>query len=559
MDIIFNYLHQGLSAIIPFVILLGILVFVHELGHFLVAKYFGVRVEIFSLGFGKKLISVKRGDTTYCLSLIPLGGYVKMFGDEVGADIAESEKQFSFSHKPVGQRIAVVVAGPAMNFFFTLLLFFVIAFLGEDLKAPFVGDVPATSLAAKVGFKSGDQILEVQGEKVETWDQVQNAMTSSSEAPLTFKIQRDQSSENVEITVRPTLKPNPNILSTSDFVGEVEGLSTNSTASIVGVEFDSAAYKAGLRTGDRIAEVNGKKIELFRDLQSYLGDSTQTITKSAIGSPNGEGLSLRVERYDLQGNLKKEFSVEVPKVNSGLSAADLFLAKIVEKSPADKAGFKEGDKLLSIDGVELHSWEEVLNTIKNYNGATAVKVRVLRDGQPLSLDVTPQMTSTTTMYGGEEKRYTIGIVPMLMLAAPAIVTLKTSNPLVASKRSVDHTLHMTGVTILSFLRVIQAKISPKNFGGVIAIGQAAKETFKIGISHFLQMMAIISINLCVLNLLPIPVLDGGHLLFYSIEAIRGAPVSMRKMEIAQQFGLVVLLSLMLLSFFNDITRLVGGW
>ena len=123
MDILIAYLHQGLSAVIPFVILLGLLIFVHELGHFLVAKFFSVRVEVFSLGFGKKIFQFKKGDTTYCVSLIPLGGYVKMFGDEPGADIPEDQKPFSFTHKPVGQRIGVVLAGPLMNLFFAVFLF----------------------------------------------------------------------------------------------------------------------------------------------------------------------------------------------------------------------------------------------------------------------------------------------------------------------------------------------------------------------------------------------------------------------------------------------------
>jgi regulator of sigma E protease len=126
MDFILGYLHQGFDFIVPFVVLLGLLIFVHEMGHFAVAKWCGVRVEVFSLGFGKKIFSFKRGDTTYALSLVPLGGYVKMFGDEIGADISEEQKKHSFLHKPVWQRIAVVVAGPAMNFIWAVFVFFII-------------------------------------------------------------------------------------------------------------------------------------------------------------------------------------------------------------------------------------------------------------------------------------------------------------------------------------------------------------------------------------------------------------------------------------------------
>src|SRR5688572_19351866 len=141
MEFLTHYLHQGASFIVPLIILLGLLIFVHELGHFLVAKYYGVRVEVFSLGFGKKIFSHKRGDTEYCISLIPFGGYVKMFGDDPTAEVPAEEKKFAFNHKPVGQRIAVVLAGPLMNFFFAILLFMMITLIGEETIQPVIGDI----------------------------------------------------------------------------------------------------------------------------------------------------------------------------------------------------------------------------------------------------------------------------------------------------------------------------------------------------------------------------------------------------------------------------------
>jgi regulator of sigma E protease len=204
-------------------------------------------------------------------------------------------------------------------------------------------------------------------------------------------------------------------------------------------------------------------------------------------------------------------------------------------------------------------WEDVLNTVKTYSGEGSLAIEINRKGESKTFQIVPKMTAQMNSQGGEEKRYTIGIIPHILLAAPIMTKVKADGVLSALSRGVQKTSEVTVMTVLSFLRLIQNKISPKNIGGVISIGQAASETFKIGFTHFLQMMAVISINLFILNLLPIPVLDGGHLLFYTIEALKGAPVSMKKMEIAQQIGLVVLMSLMVFALFNDFSRLLGVW
>jgi len=171
------------------IVLLGLLIFVHELGHFLVAKYFKVRVEVFSLGFGPKLFKFKRGDTVYAISAIPLGGYVKMFGDDPTAEIPADQKRFSFTSKPVGQRIAVVLAGPIMNLFFAIVLFSGVASLGEQALAPKIGDVEPQSDAFQAGFRSGDSVISVGGEKIRTWDEFQHVVEANADHTLSIAIQ----------------------------------------------------------------------------------------------------------------------------------------------------------------------------------------------------------------------------------------------------------------------------------------------------------------------------------------------------------------------------------
>lgn len=556
MDLIVNLFHSGFSAVVPFIILLGILIFVHELGHFLVAKYFGVRVEVFSLGFGKKILQYKKGDTTYCISLIPLGGYVKMYGDEVGSNVPENQKQFSFSHKPVGQRIGVVLAGPLMNFFFAVVLYFAIALVGEEVRGPFLGDVDPSTKAHAVGFRSGDRVVSVEGKEIKSWDDVQHHINTSTGSELSFVVKHEGSSEAQTIKVAPVLKPNPNVLSLEPFAGEIEGFTFLSRATFVAITPGSIAEKLGIKSGDRLLKVNGNSVSFFRNIEKELK------TQLAKGPVN-----LFFERNNVDGKTNGTYEVtispEIVKTENlmtdiGFENPDIFIGKVMPDSPALAAGLQAGDKILKVNNVEPKRWEDILNSIKGYEGTGAVQISVLRGAETIKFDITPKITSQMSPTGSEEKRFTVGIAPIIQSAPPETVVVKADGIGHALVKGTKKTIDLSVMTVVSFLRLIQNKISPKNIGGPISIGQIASESFKMGWMQFVQIMGVISINLFVLNLLPVPVLDGGHLLFYTLEAIRGAPVSMRKMEIAQQVGLVLLMSLMVFALFNDFSRLFGA-
>lgn len=555
METIISFLSSAMSFAIPFIILLGLLIFVHEMGHFLVAKYFGIRVEVFSLGFGKKILQYKKGDTNYCISLIPLGGYVKMYGDDINADIPESEKKFSYSHKPVFQRIGVVLAGPLMNFFFAILIFFVVAITGEQTKAPIVGDISEKSVAYEVGFRSGDQIIKAGEDSIKTWDQFVQILTQNAGQNLSVQLRRAHSDQTETVQVKPELAPNPNILSVQSKIGDIAGLNTMAKASVVGVKHNSLADKAGLKTGDIIKSVAGTPVKYLRQLDNL------------FVSLQGQPIDIEVERYeDIENPTPKNFKLTIGKAQFasmnaiGIESSELFLAKVISDSPAAAAGLKAGDRIIQVNDTVATVWDDVLNTVKAYDGTGVLSLKVERQGKIEKFEITPKMTSHMNSQGGEEKRFTVGIIPWAVPANPELAVVKYEGIGSALSRGFDRTIDVSIMTVMSFWRLFENKISPKNIGGVISIGQAAGETFKAGMSQFLQMMAVISINLFILNLLPIPVLDGGHLLFYTIEAIRGAPISLKKMEIAQQIGLVALMSLMVFSLFNDISRVVfGAW
>lgn len=556
MDI-FSILHSGLSAIIPFIILLGILIFVHELGHFLVARWCGVRVEVFSLGFGKKIFKYKKGDTTYAISMIPLGGYVKMFGDQNADQIPEEDRKVSFTHKNVYQRIAIVLAGPLMNFLFAVLVFFAIALMGEEAKTPVVGDVPATSPAYTAGFRSGDKIVSINQKVISTWEDIQRSLSlkENQDLHLDVMVQRENSAETAKVSLTAKAEPNPNPLSSFDYVANIDGLNPYSLGTTVGVLEFSPLKALGLQTGDTITSINGQKVTYWRQLDAILKEQNvkNPLAFEVMGKREGETTDKPMTVTMAPLSSMKGFTLKT----LGLESSELYLSKVMEDSPAQAAGLLAGDRLVSINNVTLSKWEDVINTIKSSDGQNPVKISVLRDGKNIELSITPKMTKQMLPTGVEEKRYTIGIAPVVNLAPAETMIVHASGLGSALTRGVQKTWEVSVMTVMSFVRLFQGQISPKNVGGVISIGQAASETFKIGINPFLQMMAIISVNLFVLNLLPIPVLDGGHLVFYVIEMVKGAPLSIRKMEMAQQVGLAILMSLMIFALFNDFTRLLG--
>lgn len=558
------------SGVGPFFLLLGLLIFVHELGHYLVAVYFGVRVETFSLGFGKKIFSIKRGDTTYCLSLIPLGGYVKMYGDDPTAEIPEAERKHSFLHKPVWPRIAIVLAGPLMNLFFSIIIFAIIGLLGEEVPGTRLGDIAENTAAYAAGFRSGDKILKVNGEPVDEWSKVKAVIEESAAQLISFEVAREEENEPAHtreatvIQITPTLGKNSFLFTTKRLVGQIEGLTIDSSSPIVGVvSKNSLAYKSGLRTFDFVEKINNMPMTYWRELERGLavGPATNSEPKTVLLSVRSydpeekapEARTVRLNYSEISG--AKSILSEL-----GIIKSDLFLMSIRPKSPAAMAGLKPGDYVFKLDDKLVTTWQMVLDYVKSFNSSKkTIAFGIVRDGVELTINVTPELTDLPTEQGAIESRYAIGVIPAIMTSPNESFLFQTKNPLSMAVYGVSQAWTWTKLIALSFVRLIQNEVSARNIGGVITIGRVASKSFEAGSVAFLKMMAIISINLFLLNLLPVPVLDGGHLVFFTLEAIKGTPISFKKLEIAQQVGLMLLLSLMLFALFNDITHLISSW
>ena len=550
MTYIFSSLGYLYSNVVPFVILLGILVFVHELGHFLVARACGVRVEVFSLGFGKKILSFKKGYTTYCISIVPLGGYVKMFGEQStdATAIAPEDRAVSYTHKTVWQRIAIVFAGPLMNFLFAILVFGFIAYNGEETRAARIAEVTLGSVAETAGLKSQDMVLAVNSQPVRSYEEFQLALNRVQNQSAEIQVQQDGEQPRT-ITAQITSADNPNIFAGHKTIGSITGVMPYTKGTLVAVQPDSQAYKAGLRTGDEITHIAGRKVQSWNDLNRLTQNQTTEITVD------------RVSADDKKEIVKLQLTLPVYKkapelAEIGLENPELYLEQVVPGSPAAQADLQRHDKLVSINGQPMLVWENVLNTIKSYDGKDALEFKIMREGTEMVKKITPQVTSQMTFQGKEDKRYTIGIMPMANISQPEIVKVAESNIFAATAKGFDRSYDISVMTVMSFVRLFQGEVSHKNIGGMISIGKAAKDSYAMGLQSFLMTMGILSISLFILNLLPVPVLDGGHLVFYAIEIVKGSPLSGRKLEIAHQIGFALLMGLMVLALFNDFTKFI---
>ena len=442
-------------TILAAIVILGILIFVHELGHFLVAKRSGVGVLKFSLGFGPKLVGVKRGETEYLLSALPLGGYVKMIGEDPADQSAEAaDPARSFSQKSVGTRARIILAGPLANLLLPVAIFWgVFVIVGQSYFLPVVGTPEPGSPAAQAGLLPGDRVQALNGVRIERWADVEAAVQASVGKPLGFTMARD------------------------------------------GRTFDVRLAPRALMT------------------QDIFGQETQT--------------------WDL--GLHPLLSTRIGQVLPG--------------HVAEQAGLRSGDRIIALNGTAVAEWEQLAKTIHESPGK-AVRLTVERAGQRLEVEVTPRPTKQQRG-AGEEEIGLIGIGPTPESHYQRL------NPVAALVDGVKETARLSVVIVQGFVKLIQGRISPKTIGGPILITQVAGEVVQRGAVQVLQLTAFLSINLAILNLLPIPVLDGGHLLFSLIEWLRGKPISLRKREIAQQVGMVLLVGLMVFAFYNDISRLLG--
>lgn len=450
-----------LTSLAAFIVAIGVLVTIHEYGHYLAARLMGVKVLRFSVGFGKpvyrRLFGPDRAE--FVIAAIPLGGYVKML-DEREAPVSEADAERAFNRKSIGARNFVVVAGPAANFLFAIAAYTVMFMIGVPGLKPMVGEVASGSIAATGGLQYGDEIVMVGDRRVQDWDQANLRL-------LDHAVRTDR----VVLTVV-----------------DRDGREVNRTLAL----------------------------ENRRELL-------------------GEGQFL--ERLGIQP-LRPVFEPLIGTIERG--------------SPAAEAGLRPGDRVISVDGEPVASWADWVSLIQAAP-EQALQVRVSRDGGSIDLRVTPARVEADGEVRGRIGAGVDADQPQLR----EMSTLVRLGPVEGLASGAARTWEVSILTLRVLGRMITGEASVKNIAGPVTIAEFAGTTAIIGITAFLGFLALVSVSLGIINLLPIPVLDGGHLMFNLVEWVKGSAVSERTQLIGQQLGLVAIAGLMLLALYNDFTRLFG--
>lgn len=447
-----------LWSLAAFIVALGVLITVHEFGHFWVARRCGVRVERFSVGFGRALWRrTDRQGTEFVLAIIPLGGYVKMLDERVEAVPPEFRHQ-SFNNKKIWQRAAIISAGPIANFIFAVFAYWLVFIIGVPSVRPVVADVAVNSIAAQSNILPGMELKSIAGIETPDWDSVRMAL-----------------------------------------VGEI-------------------------------------------------GDDQTTVGVAQFGSSQvvEKTLDLRQWQFDPE---KQDPVVTLGMIPRGPQIESV-LQEVQPDSAAQKAGLQAGDRIVKVDGQILESWQAFVMQVRD-NPGKPISLEVERGGSSVALTLTPDTKSA----GKGKMQGFAGVVPKVIPLPDEYKTIRQYGPFVAFYEAGDKTWQLMKLTVSMLGKLITGDVKLNNLSGPISIAQGAGMSAEYGLVSYLTFLALISVNLGIINLFPLPVLDGGHLLFLLIEKLKGGPVSERVQDFSYRIGSILLVLLMGLALFNDFSRL----
>jgi regulator of sigma E protease len=511
------------QGIFVFIIFLGPLIFFHELGHFLFARLCGVRVETFSIGFGPKLFKFTRGDTNYAISLIPLGGYVKMFGDDptTSDEVPEEDRKFAFTHKSKWQRFSIVVGGPFANFLLAYIIYYFLLIAGQSVPQVKFGVIDDNTSFYSSGLRTGDVLTKLNTHEVSSLEDI-----SVSEDKIS-SITIERAKKEVILTTD---------IFSKTFIESFLALDQFLRKPII---VNGKGQKFGLALSPKFDEkVSIEEIIATRPEQVFLIPVKEEAAK--IIATSDKAISINVDKENVFKSMRSSFYYPI----------DMMVDGLIVDAPADKAKIKKGDILLAINGENLYGFNRLRTKIQTLaKDKKELTLKYLRDAKTFETKLAPEKKE----HNGKEY-FAIGIYSSAQVVGREMVNSKPRGIIESFALALKKTYEGSASVLMGFKKLVTGAASMKNLGGPIAIAKQASYSLDVSLSYFFKLMALISINLGVLNLLPIPILDGGHILFILVEVVTGGPVPRKIMMIAQQFGLSLLLLLMIFAIGNDISR-----
>jgi regulator of sigma E protease len=451
-----------LHTVAAFVIALGVLILVHEYGHYLAARLFDVKVLRFSIGFGKPLFTWRRGSdrTEWSLAAIPFGGYVKML-DEREEPVREEDLARAFNRQSVARRIVIVAAGPVFNFLFAIVVYCGLYLYGLPEAKPVLAQPPQGTPAAAAGLRAGDTVLAIDGERISTWEEARWRVVQAA------------------------------------------------------VERRAVVFE--------IAKEGGARSAVTLDLRALADQDVEGDAAERVG--------LRLFRPELEP----------------------VIGRVIDASPAARAGLEPGDRVTHADGKEIKTWTELVESIRA-KPDSSMRLTIERGGVRRSVDIAPEAVTANGKRIGR-----IGASPFVPPSySERIFVRKQYGPVDSLVKAAARTWEIATFSLRMLGKMLVGEVSWKHLSGPLTIADFAGQSAQLGWVSYVTFLAVISISLGVLNLLPIPLLDGGHLMYFVFEIVKGGPISERAMELGQRVGLALLLVLIAFALYNDFNRLLSG-
>jgi regulator of sigma E protease len=539
-------------SVVWFILLIGGLITIHELGHLVAARLFDIAVLKVSIGFGPKLISWRRGATEYAVSAIPLGGYVRLLGEDAGDPVPTPLRARAFHLRPAWQRLVVILAGPTANLICPIFIFVHLYIHQDSARSATIGTVLDGQPARAADLRPGDRVVAVDDETVASWDDFNRLIGASPGRELRITVERPGQDKPLTKVVTPRAHVRADAFGVPERVGMI-GVAPHYRLPQIGVtDPDSAAAAAGLRTFDVITSIQGRPITTAAELEPLFAPRSGGMIVVTYLRPRGAD-------YGFAGvaRLGPASAQLIPKLVgrsyvTGLQPADLFVASVEPGTPASRLGLRTGDVLTTLDGARLTSWELFAQALEEHPEAEHALL-FSRDGVEHAGTFKLEPRRELDEYQSEATSWVFGVETARAVQAVPEVAVEPRLG-AALGAAIGRAISVTGTLARVVGLTLTGRLPATALGGPILIYQVAGVAAQHGVEQFLVMAALVSLNLGLLNLLPVPLLDGGQAALVIIEAVRRRPVSARARDRARWIGLALLLALLVLASSNDLLR-----